>query len=61
VQFESRPKSGSMVRPAEELVDDDHPLQYGPCDFDEYVDFRFLGEGRKHSDPLKGFCRAVKD
>ncbi|GJN16231.1 hypothetical protein PR202_gb03275 [Eleusine coracana subsp. coracana] len=61
VQFESRPKYGSTVRPVEELIDDDHPLQYDPCDFDEYVNFRFIGEGRKLSDPLKGFCGTVKD
>ncbi|KAL6900835.1 hypothetical protein ACP4OV_005511 [Aristida adscensionis] len=56
VQFESRPKYGSSVRPVDELVDADHPLQYNTCDFDEYVDFRFVGNGRKLSDPLKGFC-----
>ncbi|OEL36887.1 putative 2-oxoglutarate-dependent dioxygenase AOP1.2 [Dichanthelium oligosanthes] len=56
VQFESRPKYGSTVRPVDELVDGDHRRHYNPCKFDEYVDFRFLGDGRKLSDPLKGFC-----
>ncbi|TVU06006.1 hypothetical protein EJB05_49193, partial [Eragrostis curvula] len=61
VQFESRPKYGSTARPAEELVGEDCPLQYNPCNFEEYVNFRFMGDGRKLSDPLKGFCGAVKD
>ncbi|TVU05997.1 hypothetical protein EJB05_49184, partial [Eragrostis curvula] len=34
---------------------------YNPCNFDEYVNFRFMGDGRKLSDPLEGFCGAVKD
>nr|CAB3482945.1 unnamed protein product [Digitaria exilis] len=61
VQFESRPRYGWTVRPAEELVDEEHPRQYSPCNFDEYVDFRFVGDGRKSSDPLKSFCGVVKD
>ncbi|KAL6598480.1 hypothetical protein ACP70R_046179 [Stipagrostis hirtigluma subsp. patula] len=60
-QFESRPKYGSSVRPLEELVGEGHPLQYTPCNFDEYVDFRFIGDGRKLTDPLKGFCGVAKD
>ncbi|CAO2206706.1 unnamed protein product [Urochloa humidicola] len=57
-QFVSKPKDGHTVRPMDELVDDDHPPLYKPCDFDEYVRFRFSGEGCKLSDPLDAFCGA---
>ncbi|OEL16621.1 hypothetical protein BAE44_0022359 [Dichanthelium oligosanthes] len=56
VLFVSMPKDGISVRPLDELVDGDYPLQYNPCNFSEYVDFRFAGDGRKLSDPLKAFC-----
>ncbi|CAO2163392.1 unnamed protein product [Urochloa humidicola] len=59
VLFESSPKEGATVRPLEELVDDDHPIMYNDCSFSEYVDFRFAGDGRKLSDPLKAFCGAL--
>ncbi|CAL5006360.1 unnamed protein product [Urochloa decumbens] len=61
VLFVSTPKEGATVRPLDELVDDNHPLMYGDCSFSEYVDFRFAGDGRKLSDPLKAFCGALKD
>ncbi|OEL23287.1 putative 2-oxoglutarate-dependent dioxygenase AOP1.2 [Dichanthelium oligosanthes] len=54
--FFSQPKGGSTVRPLEELVGEDHPRRYNPCNLDEYIEFRFTGDGRKFSDPLKGFC-----
>ncbi|CAM0151195.1 unnamed protein product [Urochloa decumbens] len=60
-QFVSMPKDGFTVRPFDELVDADHPPRYKPCDFDGYVRFRFVGEGRELSDPLEAFCGVVKD
>lgn len=60
VQFVSMPKDGFAVSPLDELVDGDHPLQYNPCNFSEYVDFRFgAGAGRKLSDTLKAFCKTM--
>ncbi|CAO2188167.1 unnamed protein product [Urochloa humidicola] len=61
VLFECTPKEGATVRPLEELVDDDHPLMYNDCSFTEYVNFRFAGDGRKLSDPLKAFCGVLKE
>ncbi|CAL5006357.1 unnamed protein product [Urochloa decumbens] len=55
-QFVSKPKDGNTVRPLDELVDADHPPLYKPCDFDEYVRFRFAGDGQKLTDPLEAFC-----
>ncbi|TVU00328.1 hypothetical protein EJB05_54256, partial [Eragrostis curvula] len=60
-QVVSKPLDGLTVRPLDELVDVDHPLLYNPCNFDEYIRFRFAGDGRKLSHPLKGFCGVIKD
>lgn len=60
-QFVSAPKDGHTVRPLDELVDGHHPPLYNPCDFDGYVHFRFVGDGRKLSDPLEVFCGVAKD
>ncbi|KAG2579434.1 probable 2-oxoglutarate-dependent dioxygenase AOP1.2 isoform X2 [Panicum virgatum] len=60
-QFVSTPKDGHTVRPLDELVDGHHPPLYNPCDFDGYVHFRFVGDGRKLSDPLEAFCGVAKD
>ncbi|CAL5006364.1 unnamed protein product [Urochloa decumbens] len=59
-QFVSKPKDGNTVRPLDELVDADHPPLYKPCDFDEYVRFRFAGDGQKLSDPLEAFCGVAR-
>ncbi|CAL5012362.1 unnamed protein product [Urochloa decumbens] len=59
-QFVSKPKDGNTVRPLDELVDADHPPLYKPCNFDEYVRFRFAGDGQKLSDPLEAFCGVAR-
>uniref|UniRef100_A0ACD5YAK0 Uncharacterized protein n=1 Tax=Avena sativa TaxID=4498 RepID=A0ACD5YAK0_AVESA len=54
------PIQGSTVRAMGELVDEDHPLMYHPCDPYEYVRFQFSEEGRKSKDALKAFCGVAK-
>jgi isopenicillin N synthase-like dioxygenase len=54
-------KGSSMVRAIDELVDQEHPLMYNPCDPYEYCMFRYSEEGLKHKDTLKAFCGVVKD
>jgi hypothetical protein len=52
---------GSTVQAIDELVDEDHPLMYNPCDPYKYCSFRHSEEGRKLKDALKSFCGVVKD
>jgi hypothetical protein len=52
---------GSTVRAIDELVDEEHPLMYNPCDPYEYCSYRYTEEGLKFRDPLKAFCGVVKD
>uniref|UniRef100_A0ACD5YK90 Uncharacterized protein n=1 Tax=Avena sativa TaxID=4498 RepID=A0ACD5YK90_AVESA len=59
LMFGSKGKVSGVVSPMEELVDDDHPLMYKPCNNDEYAKFRFSEEARKADDPLKAFCGVV--
>ncbi|OAY86108.1 putative 2-oxoglutarate-dependent dioxygenase AOP1.2 [Ananas comosus] len=59
--FSSRPKDGCVVQVPEELVDDEHPLLYKPCDYNEYIKFRFSEEGKKVKDTLASFCGAKKE
>ncbi|XP_047062966.1 2-oxoglutarate-dependent dioxygenase AOP3-like [Lolium rigidum] len=55
------PAKGSTVRAIDELVDEDHPLVYNPCDPYEYCSYRYSEEGLRFRDALKAFCGVVKD
>ncbi|XP_059638667.1 deoxypodophyllotoxin synthase-like [Cornus florida] len=44
-----------MVQPPEELVDDEHPLQFKPFDFFEFL--QYCGEdGKNVKCPIRAFC-----
>ncbi|KAK3121699.1 hypothetical protein QOZ80_8BG0659080 [Eleusine coracana subsp. coracana] len=64
VLLSSKPKDGVTVRPLDELVDAYHPLQYNPCNFSEYIDFRYAksvvgGDLISVDGTLKAFCGKV--
>jgi isopenicillin N synthase-like dioxygenase len=47
--------ASGMIETAEELVDDEHPLQFKP--FNHYAYLHFCGgEGLKHKNPIKVYC-----
>ncbi|KAM7255936.1 hypothetical protein ACFE04_011677 [Oxalis oulophora] len=52
----SVPSSDYIVKPPEELVDEEHPLLYKPFTHDEYLEFVYKNEGWRHEFPLKVFC-----
>ncbi|KAK6125160.1 hypothetical protein DH2020_041093 [Rehmannia glutinosa] len=44
------------IQVPEELVDDEHPLQYKPFGHYEYIHFYYTEEGRKSKCPIKTYC-----
>lgn len=55
--FGSSLRPGAVVSALEELVDHDRrPLRFRPCDFDEYVKFRFGQERPALNSALQEFC-----
>ncbi|XP_072980202.1 probable 2-oxoglutarate-dependent dioxygenase AOP1 [Typha angustifolia] len=54
--FSSQPRDGCIVETLQELVDEQHPLLYKPCNYVDYLRFRFSADGRKAKNKLKAFC-----
>ncbi|KAI9084657.1 hypothetical protein K1719_033439 [Acacia pycnantha] len=54
--FFSKPKRGHLVKAPEELVDEEHPLQFKPFEFIEFLDYYHTDDARKHRIPLKAYC-----
>ncbi|KAJ4835320.1 hypothetical protein Tsubulata_842121 [Turnera subulata] len=49
-------KAGCMIKPPEELVDDDHPLLYEPFDYGEFGTFRDREYPKGADISLKAYC-----
>ena len=47
---------GKMVQPAEELVDDEHPLRYKAFDHYGYLSFFLTEEALKSGSRIKAYC-----
>lgn len=45
-----------IVETPEELIDDDHPLQYKPFDHLEFLKFYSKEENRRLECPIKTYC-----
>jgi hypothetical protein len=56
----SFPKEGYQIQPPEEIVDENHPLQFHPCDVNKYLQFKYTPEGLSAKNPLKAFCGALE-
>ncbi|KAK9149779.1 hypothetical protein Scep_008536 [Stephania cephalantha] len=52
----SVPKAGCEVRTREELIDEEHPQQYKPFDYDKYLDFICADDAPVAKSPLRVFC-----
>ncbi|KAI5660552.1 hypothetical protein M9H77_29345 [Catharanthus roseus] len=46
----------SKIEVPEELVDEDHPLQFRPFDHYKFLHFALSEEGKKSESPIKAFC-----
>ncbi|KAI3455376.1 hypothetical protein Pfo_012039 [Paulownia fortunei] len=44
------------IQVPEELVDDDHPLQFKPFDHYKYIHFYYTDEGKRSKCPIKAYC-----
>ncbi|KAK9149781.1 hypothetical protein Scep_008538 [Stephania cephalantha] len=54
----SMPKPGSIVKAPEELVDEEHPLQFKPFEYDKFYEFLCSDVGLNSQSFLKDFCGA---
>ena len=55
------PKEGYKIKAVEELVDDEHPLQFKPFEFNEYLKLRSAQVGLNFEPPLKAYFGAWPD
>ncbi|CAL4914995.1 unnamed protein product [Urochloa decumbens] len=53
-------KNGVAINAMDELVDEENPPKYNPVTTDEFLQFRYSGEGLKSSDPLEDLCGVHK-
>ncbi|CAI9753675.1 unnamed protein product [Fraxinus pennsylvanica] len=44
------------IQVADELVDDEHPLQFKPFDHYKYIHFYYTEEGKRSKCPIKAYC-----
>ncbi|PIN09639.1 Iron/ascorbate family oxidoreductase [Handroanthus impetiginosus] len=44
------------IQVPEELVDDDHPLQFKPFDHYKFIHFYYTDEGKRSTCPIKAYC-----
>ena len=56
VGFQSIQKGGYIIKAAEELVDEDHPLLFKPFDYVEFIEFYSTEAGRKAKSALQAYC-----
>ncbi|XP_028766294.1 probable 2-oxoglutarate-dependent dioxygenase AOP1 [Neltuma alba] len=54
----SNPRRGYIVKAPDELVDEEHPLQFKPFEFIEFLDYYHTEGAREHRIPLKAYCGA---
>ncbi|KAL8250172.1 hypothetical protein R6Q59_033865 [Mikania micrantha] len=52
----SMPKIGTIVKPPEEMVDDEHPLLFKPFDYGEFMDYFCMAGVKKDTYGLKTYC-----
>ncbi|XP_027166189.1 probable 2-oxoglutarate-dependent dioxygenase AOP1 [Coffea eugenioides] len=45
-----------IVHVPEELVDDEHPLQFKPFDHYKYIDYYYTDEGKRSKCPIRDYC-----
>ncbi|KAL6848895.1 hypothetical protein ACP4OV_021478 [Aristida adscensionis] len=44
------------IQAPNELLDDEHPSRFKPCDYEDFVRFCVSEEGARHEDKLKAYC-----
>ncbi|KAK4481904.1 hypothetical protein RD792_012816 [Penstemon davidsonii] len=45
-----------IIQVPEELVDDDHPMQFKPFDHYKFIHFYYTDEGKRSKCPIKAYC-----
>lgn len=47
---------GVEIHVAEELVDEEHPLQFKPFDHYKFIHFYYTEEGKRSKCPIRAYC-----